>query len=235
MGGGVWIIICHNLFHSSSLSWLLAVLKTNTNFWSIFLREKLRRCTLFPSFRSLGLVSHFLGHFSTPPCFKVITDSFKVTFEHYLWLVVKSATADQAFMGLNVSCGHFGNQTAVAEDVRMEKGGGGEGVWGRWQRDMWGQQPWRLNQAEKRGEPNRMKEEGGRGDCTTKWTEHGSVKRKGREGSLSHSFGTPCSAPPPLSPLEADKETEGGAARAQKREECVPVTVISLLFLLHNN
>lgn len=54
-----------------------------------------------------------------------------------------------------------------------------------------------------------MKEEGGRGTCTTKWTEHGSVKRKGGERSLSHSFGTPRSAPPPLSPLQADKGTEG--------------------------
>lgn len=26
--------------------------------------------------------------------------------------------------------------------------------------------------------------------CMTKWTEHGSVKRKGRERSLSHSFST---------------------------------------------
>lgn len=49
-------------------------------------------------------------------------------------------------MGLNVSYRHFGNQAAAAKMwVERERGGGGGG------QDIRGQQPWRLNQAEKRG------------------------------------------------------------------------------------
>lgn len=72
------------------------------------LKKKYLKAALF--FLSLSvLVSRSLGHFSISPCSRVITDSFKVTFVHYLRLVVKSATADQAFMGFNVSYRHFGN------------------------------------------------------------------------------------------------------------------------------
>jgi len=76
-----------------------------------------------------------------------------------------------------------------------------------------------------------MKEEGGRGTCTTKWIEHGSVKRKGREGSLSH-----CFAPPALHllPCPLYKQTKGqrGAALVQKREGFVLPSVIPLLLPL---
>lgn len=81
-----------------------------------------------------------------------------------------------------------------------------------------------------------MKEEGGRGMCTTKWTEHGSVKRNGRERSLSHSFGTPTLR---LLSRPLYKQTKGqrGAALVQEKEGFMlpsPPPLTPLFFLPPN-
>lgn len=55
-------------------------------------------------------------------------------------------------MGLNVSYRHFGNRAAASQDVRRRRRRELEEERGREEgRDMRDQQPWRLNQAEKRG------------------------------------------------------------------------------------
>lgn len=164
-----------------------------------------RRCTFHLSVRVPGLGSHSLGHFSICPCSEVIKGSFKVTFVHYLWLVVKSATADQAFMGLNVS---YTDTLATRLLFSKTWGRRAEGEGSTCEANSHGDLT-RLEKKSGGGERNTMKEKGGRGTCTAEWTEHGSVKRKGREGSLSHSFSTPCSEPPSSSLLQADKGTEG--------------------------
>lgn len=135
-------------------------------------------------------------------------------------------------MGLNASYRHFGKQTATAEDAGATAEGGKGG------RDRRGQQPWRLNQAEKKRGGTKWDERGRKRRRRRKGRGHGKTDRtracqKRGERSLSHSLDAPRlppTVPPSLVPLYKHTKGQRGAALVQKRGGLSP-----LLLLIHTS